>query len=51
MSQRKTTFHYPGLTTLDTLAGAKWFYILDQKSGYWRSDVHADEGENCVLNR
>jgi hypothetical protein len=32
--------------TLDTLAGAKWFYTLDLKSDYWQVDIHPDDKEN-----
>jgi hypothetical protein len=35
---------------LDTLAGAKWFSILDLKSGYWQLDVHADDKENTAFS-
>jgi hypothetical protein len=36
--------------TLDTLAGAKWFSILDLKSGYWQMEVHPDNKEKTAFS-
>jgi hypothetical protein len=36
--------------TLDTLARAKWFSILDLKSGYWQVDVHPDDREKTEFS-
>jgi hypothetical protein len=36
--------------TLDTLASAKWFSILDLKSSYWRVDLHPDDKEKTAFS-
>jgi hypothetical protein len=36
--------------TLDTLSGAKWFSILDLKSGYWQVDEHPDDREKTTFS-
>jgi hypothetical protein len=37
--------------TLDTLAGAKGFSIIELKSGYWRVDVHPDDKQKTAFSR
>jgi hypothetical protein len=42
--RRKACFPLPRSDgTLDTVAGAKWFFTLDQKNSYWQVNLHPDE--------
>jgi hypothetical protein len=36
-------------STLDMLAGAKWFFTLDLKNGYWQVNLHLDDKEKTVF--
>jgi hypothetical protein len=48
---RKDRFPLPWIDgTLDTLAGTKWFSILDQKSGYWQVDLHPGNKEKSAFS-
>jgi hypothetical protein len=35
--------------TLDMLAGAKWFFTLDLKRGYWQVDVHQENRKKTAF--
>jgi hypothetical protein len=35
--------------TMDTLAGAKWFSIVDLKSSYWQVDLHLKDKKTAFL--
>jgi hypothetical protein len=51
MSQRKINFPLPRIDDIpNTLVGAKWFFILDQKSVYWKIDVHPDNKEKTAFS-
>jgi hypothetical protein len=48
---KKDSFRLPQIdTTLDALAGSRWFSTLDMKSGYWQVDVDkSDREKNSIL--
>jgi hypothetical protein len=35
---------------MNTLAGAKGFFKIDLKSGYWQVDVHTDDKEKTAFS-
>ena len=39
----------PADNTLNTLAGAKCFFTLDLKSGYWQVEVHDDDRDKTTF--
>jgi hypothetical protein len=50
ISQGKTVFHCPGLTTLWRQVGAKWFSTLDLKNSHWQVVLHPDNKEKIAFS-
>lgn len=38
-------------STLDTLAGTKWFSAVDLKNGNWQVNLHPDDKEKTAFSR